>query len=99
MAEHAAVVNVSRYRPASGKRQELMSAMRRIAELAAAAKGCFGAQICESDLDREELVGISRWESAQALKAFSDAASSPTEREHFRGLVSGNPQRENLRSI
>ena len=99
MAEHAAVINVSRYRPTAGKRQELVAAMRQIAEQAVAAKGCFGAQVCESDLDPEELVGISRWESAQALKAFSDAAASTSQRERFRGLVTGAAKRENLSPI
>ena len=99
MAEHAAVINVSRYRPAAGKRQELVAAMRRFAEKAANTKGCFGAQVCESDRDPEELVGVSRWESPQALEAFSDTAASSREREQFRGLVSGGADRENLRPI
>jgi len=97
MAEHAMVINVSRYRPAAGKRQELMSEMKRMAERAAGSKGCFGAQACESDRDREDLVAISRWESAQALQAFSDAAEAAVEREHLEGLVAGPAQRENLR--
>jgi len=99
MADHAAVVNVSRYRPASGKRQELLAAMQRMAERAAHAKGCFGAQACESDRDREDLIAVSRWESAAALQAFSSAAESATHEEHLKGLLAGPPQRENLRPV
>jgi quinol monooxygenase YgiN len=99
MAEHAAVVNVSRYRPASGKRQELISAMKRMAERAASAKGCFGAQACESDRDRDDLIAVSRWESPQALEAFSTTAASTAEQEHLTGLLAGPAQRENLRPM
>jgi quinol monooxygenase YgiN len=99
MAEHAAVVNVSRYRPAPGKRQDLMSAMKRMAERAASAKGCFGAQACESDRDRDDLIAVSRWESPQALQAFSTTAASTAEQEHLKGLLAGPAQRENLRPM
>ncbi|HEX3630722.1 MAG TPA: antibiotic biosynthesis monooxygenase family protein [Candidatus Dormibacteraeota bacterium] len=99
MAEHAAVVNVSRYRPAAGKRQDLMSAMKRMAERAASAKGCFGAQACESDRDREDLIAVSRWESPQALEAFADTAETAADQEHLKGLVAGPAQRENLRPV
>lgn len=99
MAEHAVVVNVSRYRPAAGKRQELMAAMRKMAERASSAKGCFGAQACQSDRDQEDLVAVSRWESDQALHAFSNTAASAAEQEHLKGLLAGPAQRENLRPV
>ena len=99
MADHAHVVNVSRYRAASGKRAELMSAMKRMAERASQATGCFGAQACESDRDREDLIAVSRWESADALHAFSNAASSAAEQEQLKGLLAGPAQRENLRPV
>jgi quinol monooxygenase YgiN len=99
MAEHAAVINVSRYRPAAGKRSELLSAMRRMADRAAQARGCFGAQACESDRDRDDLVAISRWESPDALRAFSDTAEAAADQEHLKGLVAGSAQRENLRPL
>lgn len=99
MADHAAVVNVSRYRPAAGKRQDLMSAMKRMADRAASTNGCFGAQACESDRDREDLIAVSRWESAQALQAFSSTAASAAEQEHLKGLLAGPAQRENLRPV
>ncbi|TMF85485.1 MAG: hypothetical protein E6I07_10565 [Chloroflexi bacterium] len=99
MPEHAAVVNVSRYRPASGKRADLMAAMKRMAARAADTKGCFGAQACESDQDKEDLIAVSRWESVQALEAFSGDAASIAEQEHLKGLLSGQARRENLRPV
>lgn len=56
--------HVARYPPAPGKRKDLLAAMKRMAARAADVKGCFGAQACESDHDREDLVAVSRWESA-----------------------------------
>ena len=99
MPEHAAVVNVSRYRPASGKRADLMAAMKRMAARAADTKGCFGAQACESDQDKEDLIAVSRWESLQALEAFSSDAASVAEQEHLKGLLAGQARRENLRPV
>ena len=99
MAEHAAVINVSRYRPAAGKREELLSAMKRMAERAAIAKGCFGAQACQSDRDREDLIAVSRWDSPQALEAFAGTAEAAADQEHLSGLLAGAAQRENLRPV
>lgn len=99
MAEHAAVINVSRYRPAPGQRKELLAAMKRMAARAADAAGCFGAQACESDQDKEDLIAISRWESAQAVEAFSSTAASLAEHEHLQTLLGAPPRRENLRPI
>jgi quinol monooxygenase YgiN len=99
MTEHAAVVNVSRYRPAPGKRTDLLSAMQRMAKRAADAPGCFGAQACESDQDREDLIAVSRWESTEALEAFSNTAGSVAEQEHLEGLLAGPARRENLRPL
>jgi quinol monooxygenase YgiN len=99
VAEHAVVVNVSRYRPAAGKRDELLQAMKRMAERASGAEGCFGAQACASDRDREDLVAISRWESRRSLDAFAGTAASATEREHLEGLLAGPADRENLTPV
>jgi quinol monooxygenase YgiN len=99
MADHAAVVNVSRYRPVPGKRGDLMAAMKRMAARAADAKGCFGAQACESDQDKEDLIAVSRWESVQALEAFSSAAATVADQEHLNGLVAATARRENLRPV
>jgi quinol monooxygenase YgiN len=99
MPEHAAVINISRYRPAAGKRSQLLEAMSRMASRASQAKGCYGAQACESDADREDLIAISRWESQSALEAFSRDAASITEQQHLEALVSGQARRENLQPV
>src|SRR2546430_15509293 len=99
MAEHAAVVNVSRYRPAPGKRADLMAAMKRMAARAADARGCFGAQACESDQDNEDLIAVSRWESVQALVAFSSAAALGTAQGHLKRLLAGTARREDLHPV
>lgn len=96
MDEHAAVVNVSRYQPARGKREDLLKAMKRMAERASSAEGCFGAQACQSDQDRETLVAVSRWKSEGALDAFSKTAESVSEQEHMDRLLDGPARRENL---
>ena len=51
MAEHATVVDVSRYYAAGGKRDQLLAAMQRLASAASAAPGCFGSQVCISHRD------------------------------------------------
>ena len=96
MTEHAAVVNVSRYRPAPGKRDDLLRAMKSMADRASGEEGCFGAQACASDKDRDTLIAVSRWKSRQALESFSNAAASVSEREHLEGLLAGPTNRENL---
>lgn len=73
--------------------------MKKMADRAAGAKGCFGAQMCESDRDREDLVAVSRWESPQALHEFSNTAASAAEQDHLKGLLAGPAQRENLRPV
>ena len=96
MVEHAAVVNVSRYRPASGRQEELVAAMQRMAARAAAEEACFGAQSCSSDRDPQALVAVSRWRSAEALHEFHQTAASMAEREHLSALLAGPPEHENL---
>src|SRR5579884_2576562 len=98
MAEHATVVDVSRYYAADGKRDELTEAMRRIAREAAGSPGCFGAQVCTSKGDPEALVAISRWESAQALDAFSESPAFVREREQLAGLLARPAERERFSS-
>lgn len=97
MAEHAAVIDVSRYYPASGKRNELLEAMKRMADLAAASEGCFGAQACVSDHDGEALIAISRWESPSALDRFAESPDFVQERERLTSLLSKPAHREHLR--
>jgi quinol monooxygenase YgiN len=99
MAEHAVVVNVSRYSPAPGRREELVDAMHRMAERAAGAEGCFGAQTCTSDDDPNDLVALSRWRSTDALQQFHLDATSIAEQERLGTLLSSPPTHENLTPI
>jgi quinol monooxygenase YgiN len=99
MEEHAVVVDVSRYRPASGKRDELVAQMKKIAERAGKAEGCFGAQVCTSNGDSGELVAVSRWKSAQALDAFARDVATTAAREKLTELLGGRAQHEHLTPI
>lgn len=98
MAEHATVIDVSRYHPADGRRDELLAAMRRIASAASEASGCFGSQVCVSEGDPDALVAVSRWESAEALKRFAESPDFVSEREGLAGLLGRDAVREHLSS-
>jgi quinol monooxygenase YgiN len=99
MEEHAVVVDVSRYRPAAGKRDELVAQMKKIARQAGTADGCFGAQVCTSDGDGEMLVAVSRWKSAQALDAFARDVATMAAREKLTALLGGRAQHEHLTPV
>ncbi|MGH7776210.1 MAG: antibiotic biosynthesis monooxygenase [Candidatus Dormibacterales bacterium] len=99
MAEHAGVIDVSRYYPAPGRRGELLAAMQALAAETAAAEGCFGAQACASDLDEDALVAISRWESDAALEAFADSPDFVREREGLASLLARPAGREHYRPL
>ena len=97
MPEHAAIIDVSRYYPAPGKREELLDAMRTLASSASSRPGCFGAQACESDQDGESLVAISRWASQDAMEDFADSPDFVRERERLASLLARPASREHLR--
>lgn len=96
MLDHAVVIDVSRYHAAPGKKDELLAAMKQLAERAAAAEGCFGAQACSSDQAPDSLVAVSRWKSVEALQAFADDAASLAEREQLTALLDRPTQHEHL---
>ena len=96
MEEHAAVLDVSRYRPAEGKREEMLTEMKKIAARALEAEGCFGAQVCTSNSDKGSLIAVSRWRSRQALEAFSNEVQSITSRGRLTELLDGRAQHEHL---
>jgi quinol monooxygenase YgiN len=98
MAEHATVVDVSRYYPADGRREALLGAMRRLAETVSQAPGCFGSQVCTSDGDAEALIALSRWESAEALQRFAESSAFALQREGLEGLLGRPAAREHLTS-
>jgi quinol monooxygenase YgiN len=97
MPEHAAIIDVSRYYPAPGKREDLLEAMRTLATSAASSEGCFGAQACESDQDADTLVAISRWASEGAMEAFANSPDFVGEREQLTSLLARPTAREHLR--
>lgn len=99
MADHAVVIDVSRYYPASGKREELLTAMHALAATTSGSEGCFGAQVCASDRDEEALVAISRWASYQALEAFADSPEFVAEWERMSFLLARPAEREHFRSL
>ena len=91
------MIDVSRYYPAPGKRDELLTAMKKMADRAASSKGCFGAQACESDQERDALVAISRWDSESSLDNFAQSPDFIHERERLTSLLSRPAHREHLR--
>jgi len=99
MAEHAVIIDVSRYHPASGRRNELLAAMNALAATTGGSEGCFGAQVCASDRDEEALVAISRWASPAALEAFAGSPDFMAERERMSFLLAGPAEHEHLRSL
>lgn len=98
MAEHATVVDVSKYYPAGGRRDDLLGAMHQLADAATKAPGCFGAQVCTSDRDSEALAALSRWESADALDAFANSAAFVAQREQMASLLGRPAEHEHYRS-
>jgi|SRR5215467_465989 len=99
MAEHAVVIDVSRYYAASGRREELLAAMQRLAVTASGWEGCFGAQVCVSDRDEEALVAISRWESEEGLDAFANSPAFVAERERMSSLLARPAEHEHFRPV
>ena len=98
MPDHATVLDVSHYYPASGRRDDLMEGMRRLAASAAKSAGCFGAQVCTSVRDGAALVVVSRWESQAALDAFATDPAFVAERESLADLLGRPAEREHLLS-
>jgi quinol monooxygenase YgiN len=97
MAEHASVVRVVRFRPAAGRRDELLNALKNGADGIRQRDGCFGAQICTQREDESVLVAISRWASQSALEQFlSDTA---TERAQAAALTTEPPATETFVSV
>ncbi len=96
MEQHAVVLDVSRYRPADGKRDEMLAEMKRIAERVSAADGCFGTQVCVSSSDKDAIVAVSRWKSRAALEAFAKEVEAIGSRERLMSLLNGRAEHENL---
>jgi quinol monooxygenase YgiN len=80
MTEHAGLIQVTTFRPAPGRRDEVLALCAETQERAAAADGCFGAQTCTVDEDPDAVVAISRWRDRHSLEAFqaAEGGSPPT---------------------
>jgi quinol monooxygenase YgiN len=97
MAEHAAVIRIARYRPAEGKRDELLKRLQDGTHQIREMEGCFGAQICSSNQSPDSLVAVSRWASQAAVDRFLSETS--TQRSELAPLISGAPATEHLTSL
>jgi quinol monooxygenase YgiN len=73
MTEHASLIQVTTFRPAPGRRDDVLAVCSETQERAAAADGCFGAQTCTVDEDPDAVVAISRWRDRHSLEAFQSA--------------------------
>jgi quinol monooxygenase YgiN len=71
MSEHAHVIRVSAFRPAPGRRDELVDVCQALAELARVADGCFGAQVCQVSERPDDVAVVSRWRDRSALDSFT----------------------------
>ncbi len=99
MEQHAVVLDVSRYRPVAGKRDEMLAEMKKIVEHASKADGCFGAQVCVSSSDKESLIAVSRWKSRASLEKFSGEVQSIAAREKLTRFLDGRAQHEHLTPV
>jgi len=97
VAEHASVVRILRFKPAAGKRDELVARLEQGAEDIRKREGCFGVQVCTVRERPDELAVISRWASQSALDAFAQA--SQPQRESLYALAAGAPEVEHLAPI
>jgi quinol monooxygenase YgiN len=79
MTEHAGLIQVTTFRPAAGRRDEVLALCAGTQARAAAADGCFGAQTCTVDEDPDAVAAISRWRDRYSLEAFqaAEVGSSP----------------------
>ena len=73
MAEHAGLIQVTTFRAAPGRRDEVLALCAQTQERAAVADGCFGAQTCTVDEDPDAVAAISRWRDRRSLEAFQAA--------------------------
>ena len=97
MAEHATVIRVIRFKPAAGKRDELVSFLQRGAEQIRQMDGCFGVQICSVREAPDEVASISRWGSQTALDEFLRA--SEAQRGELNALAAAPPVTEHLTPV
>ena len=96
MNDHAGVVRITRHEAAQGRRDEVASLLRAVAEAARLAPGCFGAQVTSSNLDGESLILVSRWETAGAMEKFGQSPDFTSLQRQLKDSLAGPPQIEVL---
>ena len=87
MAKGASRIVLSRYHPLLGHREELLAAIAKLAGLATAGAGCYGARVFRSDQERDAVVAISRWGSEGAWESFARSPAVIEERGRFAHLL------------
>jgi quinol monooxygenase YgiN len=76
MTDHARTIRVTTFTAAPGQFDNLVKAAASNARDAAAADGCFGAQVLRPDGEPDVVAVISRWRDQDALDQFLDAHES-----------------------
>lgn len=81
MTEHAGLIQVTTFRAAPGRRDDVLALCAQTQERAVAAEGCFGAQTCAVDDDPDAVAAISRWRDRRSLEAFqaADRGNAPAQ--------------------
>ena len=97
MAEHASIVRMARFRPASGKREELVNRLQSGVDGLRQRDGCFGAQVCTAREDPDAVVVISRWVNQAALDQF--LSDTTAQRNEAAALTTQPPATETFVSI
>lgn len=73
MTEHARTIRVTTFTVADGQLDQLVEAASSNADDAAAAEGCFGAQVLRPEGRDDVVAVISRWRDRADLQRFLDA--------------------------
>ena len=87
MAKGASLIVHSCYHPLPGRREELLAAIAKLAGLATAGAGCYGARVFRSDQESDAVVAISRWEFEGAWASFARSFAVIEERDRLAHLL------------
>src|SRR2546421_10168041 len=97
MTEQAGLIQVTTFRAAPGRRDEVLALCAQTQERAAVADGCFGAQTCTVDEDPDAVAAISRWRDRRSLEAFQAAEGGSTPVREGDVLLDGPVPRQQAR--
>ncbi len=90
MSEHSQVVRVTTFKPADGRRSDLVALCEEMAETTRTVEGCFGVQVCSVREEPDWVAVISRWENAAGLEKTKPAIEK--NRGRMQALVSEPPR-------